>query len=84
MNIKDITQLYYITDIANLLSILRKGILSFNQAEKISHKSIAEQGVQDRRQNKKIPGTNNHLEIQGHFPYFLYSIVQIDRTCSEL
>jgi hypothetical protein len=23
-------------------------------------------------------------EIQGHFPYFLYSIAQIDRTCSEL
>lgn len=24
------------------------------------------------------------MEIQGHFPYFLYSIAQIDRTCSEL
>jgi len=61
MNINDVEQLYYITDIANLPSILQKGILSFNQAEKISHKSIAEQGVQARRENKKIPGTNTHL-----------------------
>jgi len=61
MNTNDIQQLYYITDIANLPSILQKGILAYNQAAKIRHKSIAEQGVQDRRQNKKIPGTNNHL-----------------------
>jgi len=52
MNIKDITQLYYITDIANLPSILKKGILSFNQAAKIDHKSIAEEGVQERRKKK--------------------------------
>ena len=61
MNINDILQLYYITAIANLPSILKKGILSFNQAENIHHKSIAEQGVQARRENKKIPGTNTHL-----------------------
>lgn len=61
MNINDIEQLYYITDIANLPSILQKGILVFNQAAKIRHKSIAEQGVQDRRQNKKIPGTHSYL-----------------------
>lgn len=60
MNIKDITQLYYITDIANLPSILRRGILSHNHVAKIKHKSIAEEGVQERRK-KKIPGTNNHL-----------------------
>jgi hypothetical protein len=61
MNINDIEQLYYITHIANLPSILQKGILSFNKADKIGHKSIAEQGVQARRENKKIPGTNTHL-----------------------
>jgi hypothetical protein len=61
MNINDIEQLYYITHIANLPSILHKGILSFNKADKIGHKSIAEQGVQARRENKKIPGTNTHL-----------------------
>ena len=61
MNINDIEQLYYITDIANLPSILQRGILSHNQAAKIRHTSIAEQGVQARRENKKIPGTNTHL-----------------------
>jgi hypothetical protein len=61
MNINDIKQLYYITDIVNLPSILRRGILSHNQAAKIKHKSIAEEGVQARRENKKIPGTHSHL-----------------------
>ena len=61
MNINDILQLYYITDIANLPSISGRGILSHNQAAKIKHNSITEQGVQARRENKKIPGTNTHL-----------------------
>lgn len=61
MNINDIEQLYYITDIVNLPSMLQRGILSHNQAAKIRHTSIAEQGVQERRENKKIPGTNTHL-----------------------
>lgn len=60
MNINDIEQLYFITDIANLPSIRRRGILSHNQAAKIDHKSIAEEGVQEHRK-KKIPGSNNHL-----------------------
>ncbi len=61
MVITDIKQLYYITPIANVPSILQRGILSHNQAEKIGHKSIAEEGVQERRLNKKIPGTKNTL-----------------------
>lgn len=61
MVIDDIKQLYYITAIANMPSILQRGILSHNQAERIGHKSIAEQGVQERRQNKKIPGTKKTL-----------------------
>jgi hypothetical protein len=40
---------------------MSKGILSHNEACRVPHMSIAEQGVQERRQNKKIPGTNKHL-----------------------
>jgi hypothetical protein len=40
---------------------MSEGILSHNEARRVHHRSIAEQGVQERRQNKKIPGTNKHL-----------------------
>lgn len=61
MNISDIKELYFITDISNVVSIMDNGILSHNEAHRVHHRSIAEQGVQERRQNKKIPGTNKHL-----------------------
>lgn len=61
MNISDIKELYFITDISNVVSIMDNGILSHNEAQRVHHRSIAEQGVQERRQNKKIPGTNKHL-----------------------
>ncbi|MBU4305205.1 MAG: DUF4433 domain-containing protein [Candidatus Omnitrophica bacterium] len=61
MNISDIHELYFITDISNVASIMREGILSHNEALRVHHHSIAEQGVQERRQNKKIPGTNKHV-----------------------
>ncbi len=61
MNLSDIQELYFITDISNLASIMRHGILSHNEARRIHHRSIAEQSVQERRQNKRIPGTNKHL-----------------------
>ena len=61
MNLTDIHELYFITDISNVASIMRHGILSHNEARRVDHNSIAEQGVQERRQNKKIPGTNKHL-----------------------
>lgn len=61
MNISDIKELYFITDISNVASIMHNGILSHNEASRVHHRSIAERGVQERRQNKKIPGTNQHL-----------------------
>lgn len=61
MNLRDIHELFFITDISNVTSIMRDGILSHNEARRIHHRSIAEQGVQERRKNKRIPGTNKHL-----------------------
>jgi hypothetical protein len=61
MNIADIKELHCIVPIANVVSILQEGILSHNEAQRVHHRSIAEQGVQERRQNKKIPGTNKNL-----------------------
>lgn len=61
MNLSEIYELHFITDISNVASIMREGILSHNEARRVHHRSIAEQGVQERRQNKKIPGTTKHL-----------------------
>jgi len=61
MHIVDIKELYFITNIKNATAILRDGIFSHNKACRINHCSIAEHGVQERRENKKIPGTNKYL-----------------------
>jgi hypothetical protein len=61
MDIGDIRELYFITEIANVASIMREGILSHNAARKVPHYSIAEHGVQERRKDKKIPGTSKRL-----------------------
>lgn len=54
----DIAELYFITDIANMPSILRHGILSHNliAKKKIEHSSVANVDVQSRRTDKVIPG----------------------------
>ena len=54
----DITELHYITPIANLPSIMKLGILSHKRAEKVPHASIAMAEIQDKR-DKKIPGAGH-------------------------
>lgn len=61
MNRQDIKELYYITAIDNMKSIMEGGILCHRLAERLSHCSIADNNVQDRRKNKRIPGTNKIL-----------------------
>lgn len=45
-----------ITPICNIPSILANGILSYVKAEKLPHKSVALQGVQDQRDAKTVTG----------------------------
>ena len=52
----ELTELHYITPIANLPSILSRGILSHRLAEKERHESVAMEEVQDRRAKKRVPG----------------------------
>lgn len=61
MDKNDIVELYFITDINNILSIEKNGILCHKHAQKIKHSSIALEDVQNRRENKKIPGTKKEL-----------------------
>lgn len=61
MDKSDIIELYFITDIRNVSSIMTNGILCHKRAQKIEHSSIALEDVQNRRENKKIPGTKREL-----------------------
>ncbi len=59
MNRSDIKELYFIAYIENVPSILQRGIVSRNKAKKehMKFKDISNPEVQDRRKDKKIPGT---------------------------
>ncbi len=37
MNLSDIHDLYFITDVSNVASIMREGILSHNEARQVYH-----------------------------------------------
>jgi len=52
----EITELHYITPIANVPSILRLGILSHNRAKRVDHQSVAMNEIQDRRAKAIVPG----------------------------
>lgn len=56
MNRSDVTELHYITVIANVPSILQRGILSHTLAAKLDHNSVAMPEIQERRENRRIPG----------------------------
>jgi len=51
-----INDLYYITHIESIPSIIEHGILSHNRARTLQHRSVASPIIQLRRENKQIPG----------------------------
>ena len=61
MDRRDISELHYITPITNVPSILEHGILAHNRAARLRHRSVAMPEMQQRRQDKPIPGTNKRL-----------------------
>lgn len=54
INANCIQELYYLVAIDNVPSILQHGILSHVRADKLHHKDMSNQQVQDRRENKVI------------------------------
>ncbi len=58
MTSDELRELHYIAPIANAASILSCGILSHRLVKTIDHDSIAMQQVQERRENKLVPGGN--------------------------
>lgn len=52
----ELEELHYITPVANVRSILNRGILSHKLAAELDHKSVAMHEIQDRRTNVVVPG----------------------------
>lgn len=78
----DISELYLITDIVNVPSMLEHGIFSHNLVAQrsIPHSSVADADVQGRRMNKVIPGgkklhdyANLYLNARNPMLYVLLS-----------
>ena len=61
MNKSDVEELHFITYIENVPSIMKQGIISHNKSRKMKYRNISEEGVQERRAVKKIPGTKKKL-----------------------
>jgi hypothetical protein len=55
MSIRQIRELYYITPIINIPSIMDAGILSHNGARSLRHIDISMNEIQARRANKRVP-----------------------------
>jgi hypothetical protein len=73
MNRSDVKELYFITHIENVPSILEYGILSNTLSRKLPHNSIAMEEIQIRRKNKQIPGAGKlhdyaNLYFDAHNP----------------
>lgn len=51
-----VTEFHYIVPMENVSSVIQHGILSYERAAKLTHHSVAMQPVQDRRDQKQVPG----------------------------
>jgi ssDNA thymidine ADP-ribosyltransferase, DarT len=51
-----VTELHCIMPMTNIPSVMDRGILSYERAAKIQHHSVALQPVQDKRDQKQVPG----------------------------
>jgi hypothetical protein len=86
MKLSDVSELHYITPIANLASIFQYGLLSYNQVTNIKHKSIALPEVQDKRKRKSVPGGRPlhdyvNLYITARNPMLYKRLNEIDEIC---
>lgn len=54
-----LTEFHNIMPIENITSVLEHGIVSYAEAVRHKHRSVALQDVQDKRKGKKVPGGHN-------------------------
>lgn len=59
--------LYYMLPLENVSTVMKRGILSYNRAKSLPHRSFADASVQWRRDHLIIPGANKHIQKFGKF-----------------
>lgn len=72
-----VTELHCIMPIGNITSVQQNGILSHELAAKLPHHSVAMQVIQDKRDQKSVPGG-----LKLHQYANLYS-TPVTRCCSS-
>lgn len=82
----DVEELHYITLIANVPSIMQRGILSNELSKKVPHDSLAMEEIQAKRKNKRIPGARKlheyaNLYFDAHNPMLSRRRNQNDQIC---
>ncbi len=84
----DIKELYYITPIKNVPSIMELGILSNKQALNIPHGSVASLGVQKRRDRKRVTRerwlheyANLYIDARNVMLYLVVKVWKIAEVC---
>lgn len=53
--------LYYMLPLENVSTVMKRGILSYNKAKSLPHRSFADASVQWRRDHLIIPGADRHI-----------------------
>ena len=81
-----VVELHSIMPIANLPSVMAHGILSYERAAKLPHRSVALQPVQDRRDKKQVPGglrLNQYANLYFHArnPMLFKRLGEADELC---
>ena len=68
-----LSELGYITAIANLQSICERGILSFRLAQAVDHVDLAMAEIQDRREGKRVPDVRRARpgELHDYAPLYI-------------
>ena len=82
----DVKELYYITPIANVPSIMKFGIVSNELSKNLRHESLAMEEIQSKRKTKQIPGARKlheyaNLYFDAHNPMLSKRRNQNDQIC---
>lgn len=84
MELSRVTELHYMTPLANLRSIAIRGLLSHARASALKHESVALDSVQDRRSGKQVPGgqmlhsyVNLYLDARNAMMYKLRDVADL-------
>ena len=81
-----VTELHCIMPMANIVSVMAHGILSYERTARLPHHSVAMQPVQDRRDQKQVPGglrlhQDANLYFHARNPMLFKRLGEVDSLC---